>query len=512
MPLFIFSRRISYKVAGLLLLALVLLWTFAYKLHSEWSTLAWSSAGNHALTSSAPETLGHPTFADIREYERTLPQRQGMDTKGPRSKRYVYFPRESWGTGWNNVFQEQLLNTHLAYLADRGYIFVDYIPRDHPPFPDTLPDGTRQMLHIPMNAFTAGPTGGGSLGAYIDSAAPIAASLDWWHTVCPAGDVVKVDTGAMAREFNFTDETPGNERLAGWANTLLKIEAACVEVVGGPVFEYWIIGSRTALLMWPSYGSSPTLKEFAWSPLITRALARNYALFSPSPLRSELAPQTKGWIRHLNAQPSWPDSVSAPHPLIAFRPYRTSATPITGLLGVHVRRGDYEGHCNFLADIGADYNAWNQFGLPEIRSTGKYPQLPDYLDVPEGMSRRDAAHEHCWPTPAQIVQNVREVRKTAASGYGFPAQELRAVYIATNGNHDWVAGIVTLLREDGWEMVSTSLDLALAKDEVAVGQAIDSAVLVSAESFIGVGFSSMSSNVVQLRLGARRHPNTIRFW
>ncbi|KAJ7364732.1 hypothetical protein DFH08DRAFT_950295 [Mycena albidolilacea] len=110
--------------------------------------------------------LGHPTFEDVREYERALPQHRVLTFATTAPKKYLFSPWEAWGTGRNNVFQEQLLNTHLAYLANRGYVFVDYIARDHPPFPDTLPNGTRHMLHIPMNAFTSGPIGGGSWGTW----------------------------------------------------------------------------------------------------------------------------------------------------------------------------------------------------------------------------------------------------------------------------------------------------------------------------------------------------------
>ncbi|KAJ6485369.1 hypothetical protein C8R47DRAFT_980181 [Mycena vitilis] len=430
--------------------------------------------------------LQHPTFSDIREYERRLPQHQTPFKQGSPPRRYLRFSWEGWGSGWNNVFQEQLLNTHLAYLAHRGYIFVDYTPRDHPPFPDTVPNGTRHLLHIPMNAFTSGPTGGGSLGPNID-AIPRAASLEWWNLVCSPKDVVEVDIVATAKELNFSDATSGHDRLLGWASKLRDIEAPCVNVVGGSPFDYLFIGSDKVLSTWPSYENSPVLKEFAWSSLITRALARNYALFSAS--------------------------VSTPYPLSAFRPYRASSPPIQGLLGIHVRRGDYEEHCKKLADWGSDYNAWNLFGRPDIRATiPSYPQLPDHLTVSDGIPRQEAVRPHCWPTQVEIVQRVREVRAAAVSGETFSAQNLRRVYIATNGEPEWVAELVALLHDDGWDTVSTSLEMELTRDEFAVAQAVDSAVLMSAETFIGVGFSSLTSNVVQLRLAGGRHPGTNRFW
>ncbi|KAJ7609581.1 hypothetical protein DFH06DRAFT_1148393 [Mycena polygramma] len=396
----------------------------------------------------------HPTFSDIREYERRLPQHQTPFRQGSPPRRYLCFSWEGWGSGWNNVFREQLLNTHLAYLAHRGYIFVDYTPRDHPPFPDTVPNGTRHLLHIPMNAFTSGPTGGGSLGPNTD-AIPRAASLEWWKLVCPTKDVVEVDIVATAKELNISNATSGHDRLLGWASKLRDIDAPCVNVVGGSPFDYLCVSHFPFLLdysyhhlqvhqaTWPSYGNSPVLKEFAWSSLITRTFARNYALFSPSSAPSNIAPTPWAWI--LGAVTT--GSASTPYPLSAFRPYRASSPAILGLLGIHVRPGDYEQHCRNLADWGSDYNAWNLFGRPDIHATvPSYPQFPDHLTVP---------------------RDKREVR-VARRARGAVARRRMG---------------------DG-------------EDEFAVAQAVDSAVLMSAETLIGVG----------LRLAGGRHPATNRFW
>ncbi|KAJ6623259.1 hypothetical protein B0H10DRAFT_808539 [Mycena sp. CBHHK59/15] len=462
------------------------------------------------------QDLGHPTFAEIRALERALPQHIFPTFLTKARPRYLRFSWESWGTGWNNVFQEQLLNTHLACLSNRGYVFVDYIARDHPPFPDTLPNGTRHMLHIPMNAFTSGPTGGGPLSANGESvkSAPRAVSKEWWEAICREQEVVEVNVGETNQALGLNGESSGEERLSKWADKLLQLEATCVEIVGGSVFDYLFISSDKVLSMWTSYGSSPTLKAFAWSALITRALERNFGLISSLPPPQALSRHS--WPFIPGFLPSLPfgqsnnstGDVSSPYPLSSFSPYHTSEPPIPGLLGLHVRRGDYEQHCVSLADWGAGYNAWNAFGRPDVRSTARYPPLPDFLAAPG----RAAVLPHCWPATAQIVERVRAVRAESESGMRFPAQELSAVYISTNGEPGWVAALAEMLRADGWETVSTSLDMRLTKEELAVAQAVDMGVLVSAETFIGVGFSSLSSNVAQLRLAGGRHPDTIRFW
>ncbi|KAJ7092327.1 hypothetical protein B0H15DRAFT_170262 [Mycena belliarum] len=503
------APRGTLRLAAFALVVFVFLSGFAYNTLVSRSPL---TGVDYIPPAFKPEILAldHPKFADVRKYERTLPQHR-LPTFMTRTRaRYVYFPNEAWGTGWNNVFQEQLINTHLAYLAHRGYVFPDYIARDHPPFPDTLPNGSRHMLHIPMNAFTSGPTGGGELGAGADPQSPRAISLEWWDAVCPRAQVVEVTMADAVRELGINETSTGAERLMRWAAKLRDMEAGCVIVTGGSPFDYMFIGSDKIVGMWPSYGHSPTLTQYAWSALITRALSRNFALFSAADMPPALA---LSFISRITAATS-EGSVAQPYPLGAFKPLRTDAPPIAGLLGLHVRRGDYAEHCNNLAGWGSDYNAWNVFGRPDIAAAGagRYPALPDYLSVPAGTSRSDAAYAHCWPTPAAIVARAREVRTAAASGEAFPAQALQSVYIATNGEPEWVRALALLLQKDGWGAVKTSHDMRLARDELAVAQAVDMAALVAAETFIGVGFSSLSSNVVQLRLAGGRHAATNRFW
>jgi hypothetical protein len=246
------------------------------------------------------------------------------------------------------------------------------------------------------------------------------------------------------------------------------------------------IGDNRVLSVWPGYGASPTLKYFAWSALITGALHRNFALLSNQPPPWFLPPVRTAFGT-------------------TYKPYHPSDTPFRGLLGIHVRRGDYEGHCINLAAGGADYNGWNQFGTPGIKSRPTfmkevppkfagyvYPALPDYLNVTEGQTRRDAAYAHCWPSPEAIMLRARNVRDASASGDEFPPQALRAVYISTNGERGWVADLAQLLKADGWEQVSSTYDMDLTLEERAVGQAVDMSVLTGAETFIGVGVSVLS--------------------
>jgi transketolase len=72
-------------------------------------------------------------------------------------------------------------------------------------------------------------------------------------------------------------------------------------------------------------------------------------------------------------------------------------------------------------------------------------------------------------------------------------QDLRRVFIATNGEPEWVNELAARLRADGWDLVSSSMDMELAQDEFAVSQAVDMGVLVAAETFIGSGVRNPGS-------------------
>ncbi|KAJ7779743.1 hypothetical protein B0H16DRAFT_1710997 [Mycena metata] len=419
------------------------------------------------------QSLGEPTFLDIRLYERNLPQHTRVPP-GSEPPRYLGCRISSL----NNVLQEQLLNTHLAYLAERAYVFPPYVARDHPPFPDRLPNGLRHWLHVPMNAVLAGPTAGAPL-ADEDSLVRRAVSVEWWKAVCSEEDIVVVKAHEAVAEMGLHARSGGLETMDKWAGMLWRMSARCVCIEEGMPFDTTFTDSDKMLELWPSYSQSPGLKRFAWSPLITAALSRNFHLLGSDAPPAALTPTAK----NPDDSPSYP-------------PYRASAPPIPGLLGIHAW----------------NYNTWNQLGDPGALArqangnASTLPVLPDFFDVPAGMSRCDAVLAHCWPSSEAIIQRAHIVRRGAAT------KDMRRVYIVLNSEREWVEALAAGLRADGWEVVSSSFDLDLTLEEQAVAQAVDMSALASAESFIGVGFSSLTSNVVQIRLAGGREPRTIHFW
>src|SRR5579863_5504126 len=105
--------------------------------------------------------------------------------------------------------------------------------------------------------------------------------------------------------------------------------------------------------MWPSFSKSPIVTHFGWSPLITAALGANACIIHPS-----LSPIT----------PS------------SFSPY-SNPTPLSGLLALHIHRGDFIEHCLHLANWTPRYNEFPE--LPDRFS----PPSPGDAQVPEEQAR-----------------------------------------------------------------------------------------------------------------------------
>lgn len=190
---------------------------------------------------------------------------------------------------------------------------------------------------------------------------------------------------------------------------------------------------------------------------------------------------------------------------------------------MHVRRGDYEGHCQFLASIGVLWNSWNAFGIysrenapiptrfsPEefhidphwANYNATYPKLPDSIfDAPysiayphdtEGkvdpttLTREQLLHLHCWVRMDGIRDKLATVRRAHPG--------LEDVYLMTNGEDRWVGGLIELLLEDGWKSVRSSKELVLSDAARAASPGVDMAVGNWAEVFIGNGVRKCTLN------------------
>ena len=195
------------------------------------------------------------------------------------------------------------------------------------------------------------------------------------------------------------------------------------------------------------------MTEFRWSQLIEDAFAANRHLFSPT-----------SWL-------SWLTSLV----------YTPSAYPydvIPGLLVLHVRRGDFEGHCLHFARWSSQWNGFNQF-----------PELPDQFVPPPSAGWGEATEEgkkiylrHCFPDIDQMVERVQEIRNTPAG------QGLKNIYIMTNGKKPWVQALKDALsKTGGWQRIVSSRDLTLNWEQQYVAQSVDMLIGERAQVLIGNG-------------------------
>lgn len=200
---------------------------------------------------------------------------------------------------------------------------------------------------------------------------------------------------------------------------------------------------------------SPILKAFRWSSLIDSAVSSNGHLIAGG--------AKAGWL-------SW-FTGTEPNALAA-----DPNSPISGLLSIHIRRGDFEYHCRERAKWGSTYMGWLE-----------NPELPDHFEVdPATYVQTDETTKqymsHCWPTPDEIVAKIAEVRRTEEG------KSLNRVFIMTNGPTNWVNDLERQITNmGGWKGVSSSRDLSLTPEQKYIAQAVDMAVAMRSQVFIGNG-------------------------
>jgi len=274
-----------------------------------------------------------------------------------------------------------------------------------------------------------------------------------------------------------------NKHTAGqleraWLEKLASIDDRCVEIErdSPQIFGYWIFGEADRVLdIWPSVQSSPIITEFGWSEPVMSAFEDNRHLFAPATF----------WEKHIGTL--------------------DPRASIPGFLVIHLRRGDFQDHCVHLATWAARWNGFNRF-----------PNFPDKWVVPDGAG--DGEHpptdealamymRACYPDINQIVEKVEAVRKTEA-GHG-----LENIYIMTNGDREWLVDLKNALRATGsWNHIATTRDLVLNWEQKHISHAVDMHIGQRAQVFIGNGFSSMTSNIVMLRMARRLSSDSNRFW
>ena len=215
------------------------------------------------------------------------------------------------------------------------------------------------------------------------------------------------------------------------------------------------MGSARLLDVIPDFFKSPIVTEFRWSPLIDDILRRNFIHFAPDGL---------------------------PHPPSDDDPYPI----IEGLLVMHIRRGDFEQHCQSLAEMNMTFTAFNQIeGIADTFTVP--PRGPKGHLTNEGTR---AYQQACYPTMQDIVRRVGEV--TSESG-----MRLKNIYIMTNAKREWVGKIKEAFLAAGhWDNIASSRDLELNDEQRYVAQAADMLIGQRADVFIGNGVRRNTKHAV----------------
>jgi hypothetical protein len=165
---------------------------------------------------------------------------------------------------------------------------------------------------------------------------------------------------------------------------------------------------------------------------------------------------------------------------IAGDPFPSSnRNPLSGLLALHICRGDYIDHCAHLTAFSSHFMGFNEF-----------PGLPDSSSPLSDEAEKQLQYRaHCFPDIEQIVARVREVRASL-----LPTTRLSRAYVLTNGRPEWLEELKNALQEDArgedldpWVHIGTSRDLRLTKEQRHNSQAMDMAVAQRAEVFLGNG-------------------------
>ncbi|KAF8056524.1 hypothetical protein FPV67DRAFT_640352 [Lyophyllum atratum] len=380
------------------------------------------------------------TYRDIRAYERSLPQHNVTEAM-KEGTRYLRIPKPVSGRGFNNVLQESLLLSYLAAEVNRAFVFEDYV-WSHSPLPYTIYDLALRPSRMPMNAFISGPTAGGPMSG------PRAVSAEFWDTVCPASKRKVISSRDQP------DNVEGAILLDWWIEKLEKVKDRCVEIESEKktIFDFMLFGDTRILSLWTGLSKSSIFADFRWSSLVQSTVTSNLAAIHPAAAKTS----------------------SAIAPL----------TTLPGLVAIHLRRGDFKGHCKYLLRWNAKYMGFNRF--PEMLD-----KFDSSNDRPPEMLRQYYM-DHCMPEIDQVVERLRAVRMANPG--------LNRVYALTNGKASWINGLKDALQKDGWVDVKSSVDLRLDSAQKFVSMAVDMAIAEKAEVFIGNGFSSLTANVVTLRM------------
>ncbi|KAF9522659.1 hypothetical protein CPB83DRAFT_864130 [Crepidotus variabilis] len=167
-------------------------------------------------------------------------------------------------------------------------------------------------------------------------------------------------------------------------------------------------------------------------------------------------------------------------------------------MALHLRRGDFEGHCPGLARKQLGFTTWAS--LPIL--------LPSILGPPFNRTDPVSVVQHCYPSLDRIFEAI-----TVQARRNPHIHRLHILHDAMDERQ--YNDLVTKLKDPaqtaraGWtggpmQAITQSSDIPIQKCERDWEVCLDEEIGRRAAVFIGNGYSSLSSQIIALRLGADR--------
>ncbi|KAL1735532.1 hypothetical protein EV714DRAFT_200450 [Schizophyllum commune] len=290
--------------------------------------------------------------------------------------------------------------------------------------------------YVPLSAFLSGVT-----------ADTVSSTV--YDEVCPEAERTHITINSESDRTRWTE-----------AKAEIEMHTARCLVVDNKILSWNFLASPGLHVVWPTYQTY--LKEyFAWSDGVSVAIARTQANLD---LRSPTNPEGEAYM------------------------------------AIHLRRGDFETHCSYLAKDYTGFTTWAT--LPELYNSVYSPPL--------STGNASSVMEHCYPSLRRILDLIDMHARS---------RTLRVLHILHDGA--WDHPLVKLqlakleaavlsdvhARAAGWpggpmRRVTHSGTLGLEKGEGDYAVAVDVELARRANVFIGNGYSSLSAQIAALRLGA----------
>ncbi|KXN90830.1 hypothetical protein AN958_03484 [Leucoagaricus sp. SymC.cos] len=287
------------------------------------------------------------------------------------------------------------------------------------------------------------------LSAFLPGATKDSISSEVFERMCPEKEIVHMTLGVP------------HEDQWKHAVEVLKSDERCV-IVDDWIFNWGFLGSSGLHPVWPSFRNY-LQNDFQWSSAILDLVHRT---------------QTRLNLRQ--------------NPM---------STPGDAYIALHLRRGDFESHCEYLSEQKMGFTTWAT--LPELQSSILSPSLDP--------SNATSIISHCYPSLRRIL--------LAISAQARLHPKTRTLYVLHDGaiDHPGVYLQFYQLREavmnvewakkSHWRggpmkrvLQSSDADKVRMWGENDYAVAVDVELARRAEGFVGNGYSSLSTQIAALRL------------